>query len=189
MVRVLVALLGCLLLLGGCSSLAGTGDKGYVSGDGEVRVIDPADRGDPVDDLAGPSLTGQDLDVTDYRGEVVVVNTWWSGCGPCRTEMPMLAAASKDLAGDAQFLGINIRDASAEQGRAFMRSTGADYPSIYDPKGQAILAFSGKVSLIAIPSTVVLDQQGRIAAAINGDIPSQQTLLDIVDEVAGSTDG
>jgi thiol-disulfide isomerase/thioredoxin len=186
-VRPLVgAILACLLLLTGCSSLGGTGDKGYISGNGDVRIVDKADRSDPVP-LTGDSLTGDPIDVADYRGKVVVVNVWWSGCGPCRTEMPMLAQASAELGDTVEFLGINIRDASQSQGLAFARDAGVEYPSIYDPNGQAMLAFSGKVSLVSTPSTVILDPEGRVAAMISGDIPTEQTLLDVVDDVAGKT--
>jgi thiol-disulfide isomerase/thioredoxin len=184
---VVAAALGCLLLVTGCSSLEGTGDKGYISGDGRVRVVDAADRGDPVAGLDGTTLTGDPVDAADYRGKVLVVNTWWSGCGPCRAEMPMLAEAADELGSEAALLGVNIRDVSADQGLAFMRRVGADYPSIYDPKGQAVLAFAGKASLVSIPSTIVLDEQGRVAAVISGDVPSKQTLLDVVDEVANGT--
>lgn len=173
-----------LLLLTGCSSLQGTGDKGYISGDQRVRVIDPEDREDPVD-LTGTSLTGEPIDAADSRGRVLVVNTWWSGCAPCRSEMPLLTAAADELGSRADFLGINIRDSSASQGQAFVRSVGADYPSIYDPTGRAVLAFAGKTSLSAIPTTIVLDADGRVAAVITGEIPSKQTLVDVVDQVAG----
>lgn len=183
------AVLACLLLLTGCSSLGGTGDKGYISGGGEVQIIDEADRGEPID-LTGTSLTDEPIDVSAYRGKVVVVNTWWSGCAPCRSEMPMLSTASKSLGSQVQFLGINIRDSSQSQGLAFSRSAGVEYPSIFDPAGKAMLAFSGKASLIATPTTVVLDPEGRVAAVITGEIPSELTLTDVVDDVAGtSADG
>ena len=191
--RVLGVLLAVVVLATGCSSLEGTGDKGYISGDQRVRVVDPAERGDVVE-LTGTSLTGDPLDAADSRGRVLVVNTWWSGCAPCRNEMPMLTQADEELGSRADFLGINIRDSSASQGLAFMRSVGADYPSIYDPAGKAVLAFAGKTSLVSIPTTIVLDAEGRVAAVITGEIPSKQTLVDVVDQVAdeaagGTTDG
>ena len=183
------ATLACLLLLTGCSSLRGTGEKGFISGDQSVVLIDEGDRSAPVD-LTGDSLTGEPVDVADYRGKVTVVNVWWSGCGPCRTEMPLLAEASSELGDDVAFVGINIRDSSQSQGLAFSDDAGVEYPSIYDPNGRAMLAFSGKVSLIATPSTVFLDADGRVAAMISGDVPSKQTLLDVIDDVSGkSADG
>lgn len=192
--QMLVGLAAPLLLaLTACTSLGETGDKGFISGDGRVRVIEPADRDEPVE-FAGDSLTGEPIDSTDYRGQVLVVNKWWSGCGPCRSEMPMLADASTELASAATFLGINIRDASADNGLVFMKKVGADYPSIWDVQGKAVLAFAGKAPMAAIPTTVVLDKQGRVAAVIAGEIPSKQTLVDVVEEIAaepadGSADG
>jgi thiol-disulfide isomerase/thioredoxin len=168
------------VLLVGCSSLQGTGDKGYIAGEGVVTEIPVAERGAPVE-LTGESLSGEPLDLADHRGEVVVVNTWWSGCAPCRTEMPMLVEADEEL--EAAFVGINIRDASPQQGRAFERNLGVDYPSLYEPGGDALLAFSGKVSLNSIPTTAVLDREGRVAAVISGPIPSKLTLIEVVEDV------
>ncbi|GAA4700955.1 TlpA disulfide reductase family protein [Nocardioides conyzicola] len=185
-------LVGCaaplLLALTACTSLGETGNKGFISGDGQVRVIDPSDRDGAVE-FTGTSLTGDPIDSKDYRGQVLVVNKWWSGCGPCRSEMPMLSKAAKELGDEAAFLGINIRDSSADNGLAFMKSVGADYPSIYDVQGKAALAFAGKAPMAAIPTTIVLDAEGRVAAVISGDIPSKQTLLDVVDEIAGKSSG
>jgi thiol-disulfide isomerase/thioredoxin len=146
-----------------------------------VVQIPAAERDAPIE-LAGESLSGRPLDLADLRGQVVVVNTWWSGCAPCRTEMPMLVEADEQLK-EAAFFGINIRDASPEQGRAFERSLDVNYPSLYEPGGKALLAFSGKVSLNSIPTTAVLDREGRVAAVISGPIPSKLTLTQVVDDV------
>ncbi|MFC7496658.1 MULTISPECIES: TlpA disulfide reductase family protein [unclassified Nocardioides] len=176
--------------LSACTSLGSTGDKGYISGDGSVRIIDEADRDDPVS-FEGESLTGEPISSEDYLGKVLVVNKWWSGCAPCRAEMPMLAEAADELGPNAGFLGINIRDSSAANGLAFMETVGADYPSLYDVQGKAVLAFAGKAPMSAIPTTVFLDDEGRIAAVIGGEVPSKQTVLDVVDEIAagGTADG
>ncbi|MCW2844608.1 MAG: Redoxin domain protein [Nocardioides sp.] len=163
--------------------MEGTGDKGYITGDGRIVQIPEAGRGEPVD-LKGESLEGDPIDLADYRGDVVVVNMWWSGCGPCRAEMPMLATAAEETAGTADFVGINIRDSSQAQGLAFSRQAGVEYPSIWAPDGQALLAFSGRVSLSSVPSTAVLDSSGRVAAVISGDVPGKVSLVDLIQEVA-----
>lgn len=180
---VLGTALASVLLLAGCDSLQGTNDGAFVPGDGQVRQVAAEDRGEPIE-LTGRSLEGEPIDLADLRGKVVVVNTWWSQCGPCRTEMPMLTRAAKELGGRAAFLGINIRDLSAAQGLAFERNLGVTYPSIYSRGGTALLSFRGQISQIAIPSTAVLDRQGRVAAVIAGPIPSQLTLIELVDELA-----
>jgi len=181
---VAATLLAAVLSLSGCSGLQGTGGLQYIEGNGNVLQVQPEGRGEPVD-LTGTTLTGEQVDLAAWRGKPVVINVWWSGCVPCRTEMPMLVTAAHELKGTAYFLGINIRDYSVEQAQAFAEAKGVDYPSLYDSKGQALLAFSGDVSPRSTPATVVLDAQGRVAALISGPIPSQLTLTDLVKEIAG----
>jgi thiol-disulfide isomerase/thioredoxin len=171
----LVAVLS--MTVAGCNGLSGTNAGGYITGDGQVTAWAPGDRGEPVE-LAGDSLEGTKLDLAGYRGKPVVVNIWWSGCGPCRSEMPLLQEASKDLAGQATFVGINTRDNSADNGLAFERSVGATYPSFYAPDGKALLAFRNLPR--STPSTVVLDSEGRVSATISGAIPSKLTLTQLV---------
>lgn len=172
-----------LLVLTGCSSTEdGTGDKGYISGDGQITLVDPADREEPIE-LTGEDLDGDPISLTDLRGGTVVVNVWWSLCGPCRVEMPDLVDASKELS-DVEFLGINIRDTDVQKARLFNEQFEVPYPSIFSPEGQALLSFSGTLSPRTIPSTVVLDEQGRIAATVIGPIPSTTTFVDLVRDIA-----
>lgn len=173
----------CLALLAGCSGLAGTDGKGYIAGDRQVIQYAVADRGEPVV-LTGTSLEGDPVDIAAWAGKPMVINAWWSGCVPCRTEMPMLVEAAAELDGMAQFLGINIRDYSPDQGIAFAREKGVTYPSLFTPDGKALLAFQGRVSPRTIPTTIILDAQHRIAATIQGEVPSQLTLTQLVEQVA-----
>jgi thiol-disulfide isomerase/thioredoxin len=185
----------CLLAaatLSGCQRLGATNGNGYAEGDGAVVEVAAGDRGAPVD-ISGTTVQGAPLDLADYRGKVTVVNVWWSGCLPCRKEMPMLVdlersyASGKDKAakGEVAFVGIDIRDATRANAASFERDRGVDYPSLYDPASKTLLAF-GKYDPPAVPATIVLDQQGRVAAMINGAIPSATTLTDVVDSLVGS---
>lgn len=170
-------------MLSGCSSLSGTGDKGYITGDGVVTQVAAEDRGDPVE-LAGQDLDGKPVDLADLRGKVAVVNVWGSWCPPCRSEQADLveaAGATSDVAG---FLGVNVRETSVDNARAYVRAFDVPYPSVSDPSSKALLAFAGTLPPRSIPSTVVLDGDGRVAASILGPLPSQQTLVDLVHEVA-----
>ena len=185
--RPLVALLALIALItNGCSSLDGTGDKGYISGDGQITTIDPVDRGKPIT-LSGEDLDGKPLSFDDLRGRIVVVNYWWSACPPCRVEQPGLNKVAAELGDDAAFVGINIRDLSADQGRAYVRSFEVPYPSVFDPSGEALLAFSGVLSRNAIPSTLVLDKEGRVAATVIGRVPGSRTIPDLVADVAAES--
>jgi thiol-disulfide isomerase/thioredoxin len=169
-------------LLAGCSSVSGTGGKGYITADGTVTEVDPADRGKPVE-LSGDDLDGDALSLEELRGKPVVVNVWWSRCPPCRAEQPELNEVAAELGDRVAFLGINIRDLSADDGLAYVRAYDVPYPSVYAPDGRALLPFAGTLAPNSVPATVVLDEQGRIAASILGRIPSPTTLSDVVEKV------
>jgi thiol-disulfide isomerase/thioredoxin len=171
-----------LLALTACTSLQGTGDKGFVTGDGRIRTVDAADRDDPIE-LTGDDLDGKPLDIADFRGKPVVVTVWGSWCGPCRGEAPDVVAAATELGDRARFVGINLRDSSTDNAKAFVRKFEVPYPSFYSPDGQAMLQFPGALGPRSIPAFVVLDQDGRIAASILGQLPSTQTLVDLVADV------
>lgn len=174
-----VALLSLLLVtMTGC----GSSSNGVVSDGGQiVEFTTAAERGTPIS-LTGTSLDGKPISVATYRGKVLVINIWWSGCGPCIAEAPKLKAAY--ATGKAAFLGIDVRDNSAAQGLAFERSLGIPYPSIYAPDGSAVLAFHASVSPQAPPVTIVLDPQGRVAAVVRGLIQGNDTLKDLIQDAS-----
>ncbi|MBU2695041.1 TlpA disulfide reductase family protein [Nocardioides sp. WV_118_6] len=181
-------LVGMVLLASACSKIDGTGDLNFVKGDGQVVEVAKDDREKPLA-FSGTTVQGEPLDITDLRGKVVVINVWWSGCGPCRAEMPMLVEAEKELGKDnVSFLGINIRDLAPETAEAFERDRGVDYPSLYDPGSETLLKM-GRYAPYAPPATLVLDREGRVAALINGPIPSKSTLTTVVEDTLAETDG
>ena len=188
---VLRALASVLLVLAGvlgltaCDDAPSTGDKGYVDDAGIVTQLAVGERKTPGP-VSGTTLEGDRVSLKQYAGKVVVLNVWGSWCPPCRKEAPMLVSAAKQLKGsDVVFLGIDSKDASPDQGRAFQRRYDVPYPSLYDPAGRTLLAFAGTLNPSAIPSTVVLDRKGRVAASILGELPSTTTLVDVVRDVAG----
>ncbi len=185
MTRPLVLLLAsasALALVAGCSAAPST-EAGFVSGDGSVSVVAAADRRAPSSDVAGETIDGKEVAVDDLRGQVVVMPVWGSWCGPCRAEAPMLAKAARELRSDGvAFLGLNVRDPDPSLARAFVRTNGIGYPSLYDPSGETMLAFRGTLPAQAIPSFLFLDEEGRIAARVLGEI-SRSTLLGVVEEI------
>lgn len=166
----------------GCSGVSGTGSKGYISGEGVPTEVAPGDRTGPVE-LTGEDLAGDKVDLADLRGKPVVINVWWSACPPCRVEQPDLNEVAEQIGDRATFLGLNIRDASADTAAAYVRNLKVPYQSVYSPDGKALLAFAGTLSPRSIPSTVVLDDQGRIAATVMGRVPTSQTLVSLVEKV------
>jgi thiol-disulfide isomerase/thioredoxin len=185
MTRPLAALgVASLLLLAGCASddgIAGEDGGGYISGDGTVLIIPAADR-DDAPAWGGDTVDGAVIDSAGLEG-VVVLNFWYAGCPPCRVEAPDLQAVYEDYAADVTFLGVNIRD-SAPTAASFEKEFGVEYDSILDVSTRDVLsAFAGQVPPSAVPTTLVLDAEGRVAARISGLLPSQTTLADILDDV------
>jgi thiol-disulfide isomerase/thioredoxin len=183
--RLLVAVAGLLLAVTGCTSLQGTGDKGFVDGNGAVRQIDAAQRGDAIT-LDGQDLDGKPLSLATFRGKPTVVNVWGSWCTSCRAEAPFLVAARKQLGDTAQFVGIDVRDPGTAQAKAYEAHFGTTWPSYYSPSGKALLSFPGVLTPNTIPATLVLDAQGRVAASVIGEVPSTLTLVQLVQDAAGS---
>ncbi len=161
------ALAGC-TALGSVDDQARAGDdKGYISGNGAVAEVAAADRGDPVA-VSGTTTTGEELALADLRGEVVVLNLWYAACGPCRVEAPDLAEIAQASEADGvRFVGINTRD-DAAGAQAFERTFDIPYPTIVDDQGAAVLALRGQLVPNAVPTTLVVDREGRVAARISG---------------------
>lgn len=172
--------------LGACSGASqgasSASDQGFVSGDGTLTVLPVAERGEPTA-LAGEKLGGGTFDLADYRGEVVVLNVWGSWCGPCRKEAPELQAVSDALKTDGVvFVGLNTRD-KPEPAQAFVDRFGITYPTVLDPEGRLQLAFSDTLPPAAIPSTLVIDREGRVAARIIGPLESTTVLRQLAEQV------
>jgi thiol-disulfide isomerase/thioredoxin len=139
----------------------------FVSGSYGTTVFQPGAR-PKAPAVVGTMLTGSKFKLSTDRGSVVVMNFWGSWCTPCREEAPALGALARYFAGtDVRFVGVDIRDdpASAE---AFMRTFRIGYPSLNDPNDMVALDFNGTVPPASIPTTLVIDRSGRIAARIIG---------------------
>ncbi|MFF7750733.1 TlpA family protein disulfide reductase [Streptomyces sp. NPDC007971] len=162
----------CLLL---ASCHAGTGTAGSDETGGPV----PTAQRRAAPDLAGNSLDGKPLRLSDYRGKVVVLNAWASYCGPCRAEVPELDAARKHLAGKGvEFLGLNA-DTDTAGARSFQRDHRLAYPSLSDPSGRQMLKFPRGSVPQGVPFTVVIDTRGRMARVHTGTV-TEKELRDLV---------
>jgi thiol-disulfide isomerase/thioredoxin len=169
--------------LAGCSGAepAAEAAQGFVSGSGTVSVIDAAQR-KPAPVADGETLTGEPLSFADFAGRVVVVNVWGSWCPPCRAEAPDLVAAARRLApDDVAFVGINVRDTRANA-QAFVEGANIPYPSLFDQSGSTLLGFRDSLPPNAIPSTLVIDARGNVAARVLGPV-DESTLVGLVRDV------
>ncbi|MER6915740.1 TlpA disulfide reductase family protein [Streptomyces sp. NPDC000594] len=155
------------LLLSACGGTSGGGGNvNFVTSTGGISTVEPADR-KSAGKLAGKTLEGEELDVADLKGKVVVINVWGSWCSPCRAEAPHFVKVAKELKPQGvEFVGINTRDPNKSPALAFEKDYGVPYPSLYDPAGKLILSGfpRGTLPPQSIPSTLVLDREGRVAA-------------------------
>lgn len=182
---VLVGAASAALLLAGCAapgSLAAqakAGDnKNYIAGDGSVSKYAPDARGAPVE-MTGPLYDGKVVNSAGWRGSVTVLNVWYAACAPCRTEAPDLEALHQEFKSDGVlFYGINVRDTAATAA-AFERTFGTTYPSFDDSDGAILLALADHVPPRAVPTTLVLDKQGKVTARVLG-IAEKSTLKALI---------
>ncbi|MER7110476.1 TlpA family protein disulfide reductase [Streptomyces sp. NPDC000229] len=144
----------------------GGGNTNFVTNTGGIDTVAKGERKAPGK-LAGETLDGKQLDVAGLKGKVVVLNAWGSWCAPCRAEAKHFTKVAKELKSQGvEFVGINTRDPNKQPALAFEKDFEVPYPSLYDPVGELVLnGFpKGTLNLQSIPSTVVLDRDGKIAA-------------------------
>ncbi|MEU2180167.1 TlpA family protein disulfide reductase [Streptomyces thermolilacinus] len=142
----------------------GGGNTNFVTNVDGIATIPKGER--PTPELAGETLDGDRLDVADLKGKVVVLNLWGDWCNPCRAEAPHFVKVAGDLKPQGvEFVGINTRSKKLSSIK-FEKDFKVPYPSLYDPYGKLVLnGFpKGAVQPQAIPSTLVLDRDGKIAA-------------------------
>lgn len=159
------------------------GDKGYIEGDGATTSIPQGERTEPVA-FEGVTEQGEMFGSADTVGSVTVVNFWYAGCAPCRAEAPALVAAFDEFSPKGvQFVGVNTRDQVA-QAAQFSEQFGIVYPSIMDNAGDRAVqrAFAGQIPLNAVPTTLVLDAEGRVAHRVVGELAGESHLATLVEE-------
>ncbi|ULR52038.1 TlpA family protein disulfide reductase [Streptomyces deccanensis] len=150
---------------------AGRGERGARGG---LFKSIPVGERPAAPDFAGSTVDGGSVRLSDYRGQVVVVNAWASTCGPCRVESPDLDRAQRELkARDVQVLGVST-DASRPNALAFQRDLDLSYPSLHDPGGKQFLKLpGGLVNPQILPFTLFVDRAGRIAGAVQSTVTEE----------------
>ncbi|WP_254780945.1 TlpA disulfide reductase family protein [Modestobacter sp. DSM 44400] len=187
-VRRALLVLAALGALAGCTTGAGAvdvangGEFRFVAGTPAGKVI-PAGERAAAPAFSGTLLDGGDFDSSSLAGDVAVLNFWGSWCAPCRVETPQFQEVYADVQDDGvQFLGLNVKDVQ-QLATAFVESKGVTFPSLFDPKGEVALAFRDYPAT-AIPSTIVLDREGRVAAVYTGEV-QQDDLRAVLDLALG----
>ncbi|MEU7609452.1 TlpA disulfide reductase family protein [Micromonospora sp. NPDC049204] len=162
----------------GCTSSKGQEKTCTTTTDGIFECA-PDQRSAPPK-LAGELLDGGSYDVSQARGQVVVLNFWGSWCAPCRAEADDLEATYQATKGSGvSFLGINVQD-ERDKAKAFEEGR-VTFTSLFDPSSK--LALNLDIPPNTVPATVVLDREGRIAVVIRAAV-KQEGLQPIVERIA-----
>lgn len=186
--RKLLAAAVAVLALAGCSTGA---DQVDVNNGGEFRFVAATPAGEVIPEgerssapqFDGTLLDGRSWSSADLAGDVTVINFWGSWCAPCRVESPEFEDVYQDVQDEGvQFLGVNVKD-QQQLAQAFVDNKGLTYPSLFDPASEVALAFRD-FPAAAIPSTIVLDRDQRVAAVFTGAV-TQTDLQATLDQLLG----
>ena len=188
--RALLGAAAALAVLTGCTSAKGRAD---VTNGGEFRFVEGTPSGEvipqgeraPAPDFGGTLLGGGgDWTSAELAGQIAVLNFWGSWCAPCRVETPEFQEVYAEVRDEGvAFLGLNVKEPDEQFAQAFVDTRGIEFPSLYDPAGEIALAFQDYPAT-AIPSTIVLDRDGRVAAVYTGAV-AQDDLRAVLDRLLG----
>lgn len=176
-------LLAAGLGLAGCSTGRNQGpdisDDRYVTGDGKT-ILYPVGKRSTAPAVSGSTVDGGTLSLADQRGKVVVLNFWAEWCPPCNAESPALEQVYRSTKDSGvAFIGVNSRD-ERDKARAYEQDH-LSYPSLFDPTGRVALKFPDVA--VTLPTTIVIDRSGRVAAAIH-DAVTADGLTKVVSQIA-----
>ena len=127
-------------------------------------------EGQQAPDFALKSATGENLRLSEYRGDVVMINFWATWCGPCRQEMPLLDELyNRYQRVGFNLLGVNIDDDSS---RAMKMATelGVSFPVLFDSRKEV----SKLYEVNAMPVTVLVDREGNVRHVHHGYKPGYE---------------
>jgi len=173
--RSIAIALAASLALSGCASSGGIGTPVETTANQAgvgTTVYDIGSR-PTVPVITGETISGPTVTTAKMLGHVVVLNAWASWCEPCRDESPALARISGRLkSSGVDFIGLDEQD-TKDKALAFATKAGTTYPHLFDAKGD-LLASLRLLPTSGIPSTLVLDREGHVAARVIGAIHEQE---------------
>ncbi|MDR9433711.1 MAG: TlpA disulfide reductase family protein [Spiribacter sp.] len=130
-----------------------------------------------------PELDGPRRSISDWDGEVIVLNFWATWCTPCREEIPLFTQLQTEFAdAGVQFLGIAIDD--PEPMRGFLAQVNMGYPTLYGMQSALDVAAAYGNDRGTLPYTVIIDRNGHIIQTMSGQLHEPQ-LRPILEDLAG----
>ena len=172
----LLALIACsALAVAACSGGKDAVDQGaggqfrYHNVTAKGKTIPPADR-KAVGKVSGELLSGGTFSLAAEKGKVVVLNFWGSWCGPCQLESPQFDLLYRKVKTQGvQFVGLDVKETTRSKPESFIKDNQITYPNVWDPKAKTAIQL-GKVPMVGLPWTVIVDKQQRVAAVYSGPV-------------------
>jgi thiol-disulfide isomerase/thioredoxin len=121
-------------------------------------------------DFTLKSRSGENVKLSELRGEVVMINFWASWCGPCRQEMPLLEDLYSKYS-DLGFtlLGVNVEEDSSKADE-LLREIPVSFPVLFDNKNEVTKLYK----VVAMPSTIMVDRDGNMRYLHRGYLPGYE---------------
>jgi peroxiredoxin len=156
--------LGLLVFIGIAVYLQSS-DNG-VATEGNGLILPPIEVDQPAPELTLNDLDGNQVSLSDFLGQVVLLNNWATWCPPCRQEMPEFNAYyEKHKDAGFQIVAIEAGEPEAEV-RAFVEEEGLEFVILLDPGNQSLITFQNNT----LPNTWVIDRKGQLRLAWLGSI-------------------
>jgi thiol-disulfide isomerase/thioredoxin len=151
------------------SNISSDSESGFVSGDGTSIFLNKTER-KPAPELKDVEFLSSEINLNSLKNKVVLINVWGSWCSPCRKEAAELEELYlKNKANNVEFIGINIRDSKISANK-FIENFSITYPNIFDRDGKLLLGYKDSLPPNSIPSTILIDKNGLVAARQLGPI-------------------
>lgn len=172
---------GVYLFTGGEDEPEFTGPTGLPTVYANTGPLDPQrpEVGEPAPDFvlrdARDPATARKL--SDYRGQVVILNWYASWCGPCKNEIPLFLAAQEALGDNLVILGVDYLE-SPDKAVGILDELGADYPAVLDADGEVARHYR----IPGMPTTFFIDAEGTLRAFKAGEVHEEQ-LVEMLAEV------
>jgi len=137
----------------------------------------------PAPDFTLKSRSGENIKLSELRGQVVMINFWASWCGPCRQEMPLLDQLYQRYQPMGfTLLGVNVEEDGTAADKV-LKEIPVSFPVLYDSKNQV----SERYQVSAMPSTFLIDRDGQVRYLHKGYQPGyeetyQQQIRELVRE-------